>query len=60
MSVTIVHDDSSGKGTWLPMEYRQMLQEQSGKSEAAWGRPFGICGIVLQWHTTQQQYVITY
>ena len=53
-------DDSSSSGTWLPMGYRQLLQEQSSStSNAVWGRPFGICGIVLQWHTTQQQYVIT-
>jgi hypothetical protein len=49
------NENEESSGPWLPMGYRQILQEQS----AGWGRPFGICGIVLQWHTVRQQYVIT-
>ena len=51
-------DDYDESGTWLPMGYRQMVQEQSSENNG-WGRPLGICGIVLQWHTTQQQYIMT-
>ena len=49
------NENEESSGPWLPTGYRQILQEQS----AGWGRPFGICGIVLQWHTVRQQYAIT-
>jgi hypothetical protein len=52
------NDDNDDSSTWIPTGYRQLLQDQSDLI-TSWGRPFGICGIVLQWHTKQQQYIIT-